>query len=216
MGRERRGEEERREVTAVGLTGGIGAGKSTALALFGECGAQVFSADEVVHGLYGRPAVAARVGAHFGREVLAKDGSVDRSALAEAVRGRPNELHWLEKLTHPLVVAEIRRRIGGAPAGAVVVCEVPLLFEAGCEKLFDLVAAVEAGEEVRRRRSVHRFGLDQFTELEGLQASSEQRMRGSDFVFVNDGSLDDLREFVRHAYESARSLLREGRPEEGR
>jgi dephospho-CoA kinase len=216
MGRKRRETQARREVVSVGLTGGIGAGKSTALAMFGELGALTFSADEVVHDLYEQPAVGALVGAHFGRGVLDEHQAVDRPRLAETVRGRPDELHWLEKLTHPRVAKEIERRIGEAPEGTVVVCEVPLLFESGHETLFDLMVTVEAGEELRRRRSVHGFGLDQFSELEGLQASSERRREGSDLVFVNDGGLDDLRDFVRRAYESARGLLGQGRPEEGR
>jgi dephospho-CoA kinase len=203
--------QERREVVAVGLTGGIGAGKSTALALFGELGALTFSADEVVHELYARPAVSARIAAHFGPGVLGEDGGVDRARLAEAVRGRRDELRWLEKLTHPLVAKGIKRRIGKAPAGTVVVCEVPLLFEAGYEGLFDVVVTVEAARETRRRRSVHRFDLDLFAELEGLQASSEQRVQGSDLAFVNDGELKGLRDFVQRAHEIATGLLKEDR-----
>ena len=207
MGRKRRETQGQREVVAVGLTGGIGAGKSTTLALFGELGALIFSADEVVHDLYEQATVAARVGSHFGRGVLDEHQAVDRPRLAEAVRGRPDELHWLEKLTHPRVAKEIERRVSQAPWGTVVVCEVPLLFESKYETLFDLIVTVEAGKEIRRRRSVHGFGLDQFSELEGLQALSERRMAGSDLVFVNDGELDGLRAFVRRAYESARGLL---------
>ena len=69
-------------------------------------------------------------------------------------------MRWLEKLTHPLVAEEIERRIGDAPAGTVVVCEVPLLFESGFERLFDLVVTVEAGGETRRRRSTHGFDVE--------------------------------------------------------
>jgi dephospho-CoA kinase len=111
MGRERRESQAGRTVVAVGLTGSLGAGKSTALALFGECGALVFSADQLVHELYERPVVASQVAEHFGTRVLAGPGSVDRARLAEAVRGRHAELHWLEGLTHPLVAAEIAHRV---------------------------------------------------------------------------------------------------------
>ena len=207
MGRERRESQAERAVVAVGLTGSIGAGKSTALALFGECGAVVLSADSLVHELYQRPAVAVAVAAHFGPPVLGSDGAVDRAALAQAVRGRPEELRWLEGLTHPLVAEEIASRLETAPHGSVVVCEVPLLFESGFEILFDLVVTVEADSEVRRLRSTHQFGLDQFTELEALQASHELRVRGSDLVVMNDGSLAQLREAVRRAYDVARGRL---------
>jgi dephospho-CoA kinase len=211
VGRERRESQGTREVVAVGLTGGIGAGKSTALRLFAECGALVSSADELVHRLYEQPQLAAAVGDHFGPRVLKRDGTVDRSRLAKAVRGRPDELRWLEGLTHPRVAEEIERITSSAPAGNVVVCEVPLLFESGCERLFDLIVTVEAAGELRRRRSIHGFGLKQFEELEALQASSERRVEGSDLVFVNEGGLRELREFVGRAHEAARQMLQQGR-----
>jgi dephospho-CoA kinase len=201
--------QERRDVVAVGLTGGIGAGKSTALALFKDLGALTVSADRVVHGLYAQRGLSALIAAHFGPEVLNARGKVDRARLAEAVRGRSDELAWLERLTHPRVADGIRRRIKKAPPGTVVVCEVPLLFEAGYEAVFDLIVTVEAGPENRRRRSIHDFDLDQFSELERLQASSERRVAGSDLVFHNDDGLDDLCGFVRDAYGRAKALLRE-------
>jgi dephospho-CoA kinase len=207
MSRERRDSQGRREVVAVGLTGGIGAGKSTALALFAKLGALVISADELVHRLYEQPEVAAQVGAHFGPGVLTESGAVNRSRLAAAVRGRPDELRFLERLTHPRVAEEIARRVQGAESGRVVVCEVPLLFESGHEGLFDLVVTVEADDQLRRRRSAQRFDLGQFAELEGLQASRDQRVKGSDLAYVNNGGLRQLEEFVEQAYESARALL---------
>ncbi|MBN1632481.1 MAG: dephospho-CoA kinase [Thermoleophilia bacterium] len=201
--------QKRLDIVAVGLTGGIGAGKSTALALFSEMGAVTMSADALVHELYKQPGVVALITERFGPGVVDSYNHVDRSRLAEAVRGRKRELRWLEKLTHPLVAEEIARRMNAAPDGSVVVCEVPLLFEAGFEALFDLIVTVEAGPEIRRRRSVQQFDLEQFTEFERLQASSKRRVEGSDLVFFNDGSLDDLRGFVRSAHERAVSLLKE-------
>ncbi len=214
MSRERRDIQGRREVVAVGLTGGIGAGKSTALALFARLGALVISADELVHRLYEQPEIAGQVGAHFGPRVLTASGAVDRSRLAGAVRERPDELHFLEGLTHPRVAEEIARRVGGAKSGRVVVCEVPLLFESGYERLFDLVVTIEADDQVRRRRSAQCFDLGQFAELESLQASREQRVKGSDLAYVNNGGLGQLKEFVERAYDSARGLLGEQRFEE--
>jgi dephospho-CoA kinase len=200
-----------RSVVAVGLTGGIGAGKSTALSLFQELGALTISADEVVHSLYVEPEVKDKLAAHFGPTVLDARGEVDRKRLAEAVRGRGRELRWLEKLTHPRVAEEIERRISEATPGAVLVCEVPLLFESRSEGLFDLIVTVEAGRENRRLRSVRRFDLAMFSELEGLQASSEQRVAGSDAAFFNDGDVEQLRAFVRGAYGRALGLLGTGR-----
>lgn len=200
-----------RGVVALGLTGGIGAGKSTALSLFHELGALTVSADELVHGLYVQPELSAQLVARFGPTVLDAHGEVDRRRLAESVRGHRRELRWLERLIHPRVAGEIERSITEAPPGAVIVCEVPLLFESRCEALFDLIVTVEAGRENRRGRSIHRFDLSMFSELEELQASSEQRVAGSDLAFFNDGEVEQLRAFVQEAYARALGMLREGR-----
>lgn len=207
MSQERRQSREGHEVVAVGLTGGIGAGKSTALDLFADLGAMTLSADGLVHDFYRRPVGAEQVALHFGSAVLDESGAVERSRLARAVRGRPEELHWLESLVHPWVAEEIERTIETAPKGTVVVCEVPLLFESCYERLFDVVVTVEAGAEVRRLRSVHGFGMEQFAELEGLQASQQRRVEGSDLIFFNDGESDELARFVSGAYERACALL---------
>jgi dephospho-CoA kinase len=197
---------ERADVVSVGLTGGIGAGKSTALRFFFEAGALTLSADTVVHQLYLHADIKETLALQFGHEVIGADGAVDRRRLAEVVRGSREALGKLEVLTHPLVASEIKRFIADAPAGAVVVCEVPLLFETGWQSMFDLVVTVEAGPEARRGRSIHAFGLEQFGELEALQASSERRVAGADLAFFNDGHIDHLRAFVRQAYERALSL----------
>jgi dephospho-CoA kinase len=194
-------------VAAVGLTGGIGAGKSTALRFFAEVGAVTLSADEVVHRLYLRADVKQALTERFGLEVLDPGGEVDRRRVAELVQGRPEQLAWLESLTHPLVGEEIARLVRDAPAGAVAVCEVPLLFEAGMAGCFDLVVTIEAGGEARRKRSTHSFGPQLFEEFEALQASSERRVAGSDLAFFNEGDIDHLRAFVRQAYERALSLV---------
>jgi dephospho-CoA kinase len=197
---------ERPDVVAVALTGGIGAGKSTALRFLAESGALALSADQVVHHLYSRDDVKQALLGYFGPEVVESRGEIDRRRLAEAVRGRPDRLAWLEALTHPLVGEEISRFIREAPAGSVVVCEVPLLFEAGMEDYFDLVITIEAGEENRRRRSIHDFDAEMFGEFEAQQASSERRVAGSDLAFYNDGDVERLQAFVRQAYERARLM----------
>ena len=101
----------RSDVVAVGLTGGIGAGKSTALSMFREQGALTTSADEIVHDLYSRPEYVALLVEHFGRDIVDERGGVDRRRLAGMVKGRREELRWLEQLTHPLVE---RERFDGA------------------------------------------------------------------------------------------------------
>jgi dephospho-CoA kinase len=197
---------ERPDVVAIGLTGGIGAGKSTALRFFAEAGVLTLSADDVVHQLYSSEDVAQALAGYFGPDIVDAGGRVDRRRLAAAVRGRPDRLAWLERLTHPLLGETIARFILAAPAGAVVVCEVPLLFEAGMQHYFDLVVTVEAGAEQRRQRSIHGFDSDLFGEFEALQASTERRVSGSDLAFFNDGDVAHLRAFVRQAFERAHLL----------
>jgi dephospho-CoA kinase len=193
-------------VVAVGLTGGIGAGKSTALRFFADAGALALSADDIVHRLYHRDDVKQALAGYFGPAIFDEAGGVDRRRLAEEVRGRRDRLAWLEALTHPLVGEEISRFILEAPGGAMVVCEVPLLFEAGMQGCFDLIVTIEAGGEQRRRRSVHEFDHEMFGQFEALQASTERRVRESDLVFFNDGDLEQLRAFVRDAYARARRM----------
>ncbi len=200
----------RRLIVAVGLTGGIGAGKSTALRLFGDLGAITLSADQVVHDLYREPRVARQVAAHFGPQVLDPEGAVDRRRLGGLVHGRRDELRWLEQLIHPQVSSAIKKQIDAAPEGSVVVVEVPLLVESGLRPLFDLVVTVEAAAENRRHRSVHGFGPEQFAELESLQAATDQRVAGSDFSFFNDAGISDLATFVRDVFGRARDMLGEG------
>lgn len=198
---------ERADVAAVGLTGGIGAGKSTALKYFAQAGALTLSADEVVHQLYVREDVRRALAEHFGLEVLSIGGEVDRHRLSEAVRSRREQLAWLEALTHPLVAQEIKRFIREAPSGSVVVCEVPLLFESGMEDLFDMIVTIEARADLRRERSVQSFDRELFGEFEALQASTERRVEGADLAFHNDGALPRLRRFVGLAYNRAHALI---------
>lgn len=201
------GSGRRPDTVAVGLAGGIGAGKSTTLALFADMGALTISADRVVHDLYSSPEFATQVVEHLGPDILGGDGAVDRGALARRVKGDREGLRRLELLTHPLVKAEIEHFLATAPPEAVVVCEVPLLFESGFEALFDLIVTIEAGRENRVDRSSGRFDPAAFAEFEKLQASTERRVKGSDMAFFNDGTIEDLAGFVREAYARAEAIL---------
>ena len=162
---------------AVGLTGGIGAGKSTALALFADLGADTFSADAEVHA--STPARARRqIAAHFGPDVLDERRRwIGRGSRKPCEGDRRSCLGW----RHSCILRRrgIERPIETASAGTVVVCEVPLLFEAGYEDLFDLVVTVEAGGRIDVGAPSMRFGLEQFTELEGLQAAVREGWQGA-------------------------------------
>ncbi len=186
----------------LGLTGGIGAGKSEALAAFAACGAATLSADAVVHGLYERPDVRDAVVERFGPGVIDASGVVDRAALGGRVFGDAEALAFLEGLLHPRI-GEARRewiaaQRGRTPPPAVIVCEVPLLYEAGLAGLFDAVVVITAGEE-RRRERVGARGQD-FAARSARQLPEAEKVARADHVYVNDGSLDDLRAWVSDRY----------------
>lgn len=180
----------------VGLTGGMGAGKSTALSALEELGAQVLSTDAVVHELYGDPQVRDAVIERWGPE-LAPNGVIDRAAVAaKAFEGGPEERGWLESLLWPLVGGRIAawleqvRALRPAPRAAVV--EVPLLFEAGMERGFDATIAVVAEEQTRRERAAGR-GHVLADERVARQLSQEEKAGRATFVVRNDGTKGELR-----------------------
>ncbi len=180
----------------VGLTGGMGAGKSTALQALRELGAQVLSTDAVVHELYGDARVRDAVVQRWGTEV-APDGVVDRAAVAaRTFAGGEEDRRWLEGLLWPLVGARMAawlesvRALRPAPRAAVV--EVPLLFEAGMESGFDATIAVIAQENTRRERAAGR-GHALADERAARQFSQEEKAQRATFVVHNDGSQAELR-----------------------
>ncbi len=191
------------EVVAVGLTGSVGAGKSTALRMFADLGAAVFSADEAVHRLYLRSDVRASLRARFGPAVLADDGSVDRSALAEIVLADEGARSWLEDFIHPQVADEMRRFLSACPSATVVVFEIPLLFDSGMERMFDLTVTIEAGREVRARRTTEPQRRRVFEGFDLKQLPRERRTSVADEAYVNDGDLEQLRRFVDSVYRRA-------------
>lgn len=178
----------------VALTGGIGAGKSTALAALERLGASVISSDAVVHELYESTAVRDAVLERFGPEV-APDGVVDRPALAARVFASDADRIWLEQLLWPEVhqrIAEWREdgtRI--EPPPRVLVVEVPLLFEAGSDRMYDATIAVIADEAVREQRARER-GHQALAQREARQLSQEEKAARSTFVVVNDASVEEL------------------------
>lgn len=187
----------------VGLTGGMGAGKSTALVALERLGAAVLSSDAVVHELYAhdeqlRDAVVERWG-----EQVAPDGVVDRSAVAERAFASDEERAWLEGLLWPLVGARVAAwlsearaaRGGGADLPRAAVVEVPLLFEAGLDGLYDATIAVVSDEAVRRRRASAR-GHASADERSARQLSQEEKARRATYVVRNDGSEEELEQVL--------------------
>ena len=178
----------------IGLTGGIGAGKSAALAAFARLGAATLSTDAVVHELLDEPDVCALLTERLG-DAVAPDGRIDRRAVAEVVFERPQEREWLEGVLWPRVrerVVSWRAELELArPRPRALVVEVPLLFEAGADYGFDATVAVVADDALRAERAGARghAGVDVRS---SRQLSQEEKARRATFVAGNDGDLDRL------------------------
>jgi dephospho-CoA kinase len=176
----------------VGLTGGIGSGKSEALAAFGRHGAATFSSDDAVRLLYDRGGVRTAVAERFGPGVVREDGSIDRARVAERVFANPAARGWLEALLLPLLAAEFeawRDRAVGSGAN-LLVHEAPTLFEAGIEDRYDTIVTVTAPRELREQRRPGSAGRM------ASQLPEEDKAARSDVVYENTGTLDDLDRFV--------------------
>ncbi len=172
---------------AVAITGGIGAGKSEALAAFARHGAATISSDEVVHDLYEDSEVQSALAARF--------GTSNRSAVRDIVVGDHDALLWLEGLLHPRVMARTdawREELTRRPEPPLLaVNEVPLLYEAGAEDRFDAIVVITAPRELRSERAGER--LD---EREDRLLPEAEKVARAHFSYVNDGSLDELDAFV--------------------
>jgi dephospho-CoA kinase len=185
---------DRQRPPFLGLTGGLGAGKSTALAALERLGAAVLSTDDVVHELYDSDEVRDAVVARWGPGV-APAGSVDRSAVAGRAFGDPEERAWLEGLLWPRVGARVAdwldetRRRQPPPRAAVV--ETPLLFEAGMDGIYDATIAVVSDEDVRRERADAR-GHASVDERAARQLPQQEKADRASFAIRNDGSIRDL------------------------
>lgn len=175
----------------IGLTGGIAAGKSEALAAFGRLGAATISSDAVVHELLDSAQVRDRLSERWGAGI-APDGAIDRNRVGEIVFERPEELAWLEAELHPRVGERIdawRRSLDSGTEFAVV--EVPLLFETAMADAFDVTVAVIADDETRRRRAEER-GHALIEERAARQLEQDEKAKRADHVVRNEGSVEDL------------------------
>jgi dephospho-CoA kinase len=183
-------------VPFVGLTGGLGAGKSEALRALGELGAATLSTDAVVHELLTGDELRDVVVERLGPEV-ARDGSLDRSLIAERVFGDDEARAWLEAELWPRVgsrVTEWKQEVDALdPAPPAAVVEVPLLFESGMEAAFDATIAVVADETLREERAAVR-GHAAVAERAGRQLSQAEKSQRADFEVRNDGTLEELKE----------------------
>ena len=172
----------------VGLTGGLGAGKSEALRLLGELGAATLSTDAVVHELLSTADVQDSLAHRFGADVAS-----DRAKIAERVFGDEEARAWLEALLWPLVGERVGAWRSSVPADQIAVVEVPLLFESGMEAVFDATIAVIADESLREERAAARDHVA-VAERSGRQLSQQEKADKADFTVRNDGSLEELKQ----------------------
>jgi dephospho-CoA kinase len=192
----------------VGLTGGIGAGKSTVARMLAERGAVVFDADELARaaiepGTAGYQAVIDR----FGATVVGPDGSVDREILGDVVFGDERARRDLEGIIHPEVGRLLAESVSRyQPTDRVIVYDVPLLVESGLQDLVDVLVVVQAPEEVRLDRLAAHRGMGERTARDRIaaQASDEDRARVADFVLSNAGDLHALERAVDRLWEDLR------------
>lgn len=178
----------------IGITGGIGSGKTAVSDRFAARGIVVVDADLASRVVVeaGRPALTA-IREHFGEDVIAADGSLDRAALRSKVFADPAERRWLEQLLHPLIGEEIRRGLRAAASPYAVLVS-PLLLEAGQVTLVDRVLVVDVPEELQVERTAARDGnsAEQVRAIMAAQADRQTRLARADDVIVNDRGLEEL------------------------
>jgi len=193
----------------VGLTGGIGCGKSVVAGMFHELGIRIIDADDIAHHLVdpGGPVLAAIV-ARFGESFLNADGSLDRKKLGQHVFADPAQKKILESLVHPAVRAEIRQQLEACRDEAYVVVAIPLLLETGYTPLIDRVLVVDCEQAQQVERVVQRDGRDrqQIEDIMQQQVSRSERLRQADDVLENNSDLASLQQQVTQLHQKYLSL----------
>lgn len=192
----------------VGLTGGIGAGKSEAVRLLAAHGAVIVDADRIAREVVapGTPGLAA-VAAEFGPEVLAPDGSLDRERLGRIVFADEERRRALNAIVHPLVGLRSAELADAAPPDAIVVHDVPLLAENQLQEAYEAVIVVDAAEETRLERLVRLRGMTEEDARARMaaQAGREERLKIADHVLDNNGTVEDLERQVEELWRELRS-----------
>lgn len=182
----------------VGLTGGIGSGKSAAAKIFRTCGVEVIDADALAREVVepGQPALS-DIGTHFGSGLLTAQGHLDRAALRKIVFSNPKHKSWLENLLHPLIAELLQRRLS-ATKSPYAILESPLLLETEQHKLVDRVIVIDVNEEIQIDRSVRRDGSDEevIKSIIASQINRAERIQYADDLVSNEESLEQLREKI--------------------
>lgn len=182
----------------VGLTGGIGSGKSVAAQMFRAWGVEVIDADSLAREVVepGQPALS-DIAAYFGSELLTAEGYLDRAALRKIVFSNPEQKSWLENLLHPLIAELLQRRLN-ATKSPYAILESPLLLETEQYKLVDRVIVIDVNKEIQIARSVRRDGSDEavIRSIIASQIDRAKRIQHADDLVSNEEGLEQLREKV--------------------
>lgn len=198
----------------VGLTGGIGSGKTAASEHFKSLGITIVDADEVSRQVVepGTPALS-QIAEHFGERVLNTDQSLDRRALREIVFNQPDEKKWLEQLLHPLIGMETFRQLQ-ASESAYTIFVSPLLIEIGQDKMTQRILVVDASESEQVSRTIKRDDTDaeSVKSIMQSQASRALRLEKANDVLLNDGSLENLKKKVEALHRIYLELAQSGKP----
>lgn len=178
----------------IGLTGGMGCGKTLVLSIFRELGAATMESDAIVRNILASDGdVKDSLSRRFGADVIGQNGEVDRKAVARRVFANEQELRWLEELLHPKVRQEWTQWLAGRPERVKVV-EIPLLFEKNLEKQFDMTVCVSADPATQVERLAQRgFTAEQARERMARQLPLEEKERRASFVISNNGHVDFTR-----------------------
>ena len=182
----------------VGVTGGIGSGKTAVTDEFAKLGIDIVDADRAARVVVepNTPALA-NIHAHFGDRILLPDGSLDRAVLRRIIFQNADEKRWLEQLLHPLIALEIQRQLAAAHSSYVIFVS-PLLIESQQKALCDRILVVDVPEEIQLQRTMTRDNndIDQVRRIIASQASRQHRLQYADDVVENTGSLEQLRERI--------------------
>jgi len=192
-------------MNVVGLTGGIGSGKSTVARLFGELGVHWVDADDVAREVVepGTPALE-RIAKHFGEQILTSEGGLDRAQLRGIVFQQPEERAWLESLLHPIIRDELIRQLNPENYQLPYVLLVsPLLLETDQHELVDRIFVIDVPKDVQLERTMARDtnSREQVERIIAAQMSREDRLARADEVIDNDRPLDDVTRQVRELHE---------------
>ena len=178
----------------IGLTGGIGSGKSTVAATFANLGAGVIDTDAISREITqpGLPATKA-IEKHFGNQVINPDGTLDRNAIKQHIFNDPDERNWLEELLHPLIKAELKRQIDELET-PYCIAVIPLLFEVEFYESINRILVIDVTEETQIERTMKRDGVSREVVIKILQAQAKRkdRIARAHDIIINDGSTEDV------------------------